>query len=1070
MASGPATESILGLDIGVTSVGWCLIEYRQGKPERIRALGSRIFPAGVAGTTLDIQTGRDSSRNADRRAARQMRRQLWRTRRRMQKLHRILVRHGLLPDPGTYSSEAIDRAFKALDSSLASTDPARSDRRAASLIQYRIRARALDVPLRAHELGRALYHLAQRRGFLSNRKAQRTEEDDGVVKAGINALNEAMVASGSRTVGEYFAALDPETARIRGRWLGRNEMVRAEFEAIRASQAPHHTDLGVEAWDEICDAIFRQRPLRDQSHLIGRCSLEPDKVRCPMAHPEAQLFRILQSVNHLRIAEIEHGQEVAERALTVEERSRLIDGLKNASHLTVTQAKKLLGLSPRSSRFSIERGGETKILGDVSSSRLAAVLGDRWEACSQDERGRLIEDLLDYESEMALQRRLVRRWKITRDEAASLCEVALERTRARFGLEAIRRLTPYLLQGHSITEAKIAAYPEQAGADAPWDLVPPVRPDRIWRAHCSQGRPYNGLELRNPAVERSLAEVRRIVNAIVRRWGKPDFIRIELARDLKKPRSERKDASKRMREQEQRRGDALARLVEEGFGHVAARNARSDVEKVLLWEECGGVCPYTGASISFESLFGPAPRFEVEHIVPFSRSLEDGFGNKTLCAVDENRNRKRNRTPYEAYSGTGGWEQILARVRQFSGPAARRKLRLFMSEQAGEDVFGEFVERQLNDTRYAARLAGDYLGLLYGGQVDSGGVRRIQVSAGGATAIMRRKLGLEGVLGGGEKNRKDHRHHAVDAIAIGLTGPREVQQIAAASQSAVDSGAAAHRLVIPAPWERFSEEVRSHLDNLVVSHRADRRLSGPMHQATNYSRPILDCRGRVVGGCRHLRRPVAALSPGDVENIVDPIVRGAVQDALQRRGAGDPKVAFKSDEHLPTMTHPDGRVVPIRRVRVRVGRTVETVGVGPTERHVAPGSNHHMAVVETRENGVRTCLEFIVVTMLEAYRRRSRGEPIVQRYWGAGKSLVCTLRSGDLVLLKLDSDLVPSVVSSVSEGVFEFKAHSDARPATELRKAGRAGGRLKLTTGQLRDAFQGKLDIRPLGEVHRAHD
>ena len=154
-------------------------------------------------------------------------------------------------------------------------------------------------------------------------------------------------------------------------------------------------------------------------------------------------------------------------------------------------------------------------------------------------------------------KRLIKRWGFGREAARTAAEFAVEPARLRFSLKAIRRMLPFLESGKSVQEAKNDAYPEYAGADHPWDLLPPLKPDRIWREHCSDGRKYDGIEVKNPAVERSLSEVRKIVNAVIRRWGKPDEIRIELARDLKKPRKEREAESGLMREQEAWRNAAL---------------------------------------------------------------------------------------------------------------------------------------------------------------------------------------------------------------------------------------------------------------------------------------------------------------------------------------------------------------------------------------------------------------------------------------------------------------------------------------------------------------------------------
>jgi len=1067
-------ERILGLDIGVASVGWCLIETTNGTPSRLLAAGSRIYPPGVEGNVEAFSLGRDEPRNQKRRQARQMRRQLWRRRRRLLKLQRALVRHGLLPALERYDAEEIDRGFKALDAALMAGDPAMKDRVGSQTFHYRLRARAAAGFVSPHELGRALYHLAQHRGFLSNRKAQRTDDEElGKVKTGIAELEEAMRASGHGTLGAYFASLDPEATRIRGRWLGRNELIVPEFDAIRTEQSKHHSGIGAEAWDDIRDAIFRQRPLRDQSHLIGRCSIEEAERRCPVAYPEAQEFRILQAVNHLRLVELdEEGHAGAERPLSEPERATLVGRLMTESHLSFTAAKKALGLKPRSTRFTIERGGEKELIGNRTHARIAVEMGEAWAGMQPEDQRAMVDDMLEYESEDALERRLLRRWGLSRETARSLAATTLESARLSFSLKAIRRMLPHLRDGRSVQEAKIAAYPAHAGADAPWDLLPPLHPDRIWKKHCSGGRRYSGIEVRNPAVERSLSEVRKLVNGVIRRWGKPDEVRIELARDLKKPRGERMKESRRMREQGDRRSGALRRMVEEGFGHLADQNRRSDVEKVLLWEECGGVCPYTGRPIAFEDLFGPTPKFEVEHIIPFSLSLEDGFGNKTLCEIAENRSRKRRMSPFDAYHGTPQWEDIIGRVKRLRGLSAARKLKLFLSATNGSEVFGDFTERQLNDTRYASRLAGDYLGLLFGGRVDGESRRRVQVSAGGATAIVRRKLGIEGLLGGGEKNRKDHRHHAIDAIAIALTGPREVQQIARASEAAIVRGEASHRLKIEAPWPTFIDDARAIVDSMIVSHRVDRRLSGPMHLESNYSRPIRNIRGEVADfEARHARKRVDALGEKDVDTIVDPRVRDAVKKQLRALGQKDPKVAFKGGENLPTLRHGDGRDVSIRRVRVRVNKGLAVVGRGGAARHVAPGSNHHMAVVETvGPSGRVVGREFHVVTMLEAYRRRARREPIVQRDWGAGKRLAFTLRSGDAVDIEDGGGRCFASVMSVSANQIQLIRVEDARPTTEIAKAGKAGGRLALTPKQFSQRNPRKLMIGSLGDISAAND
>jgi len=156
----------------------------------------------------------------------------------------------------------------------------------------------------------------------------------------------------------------------------------------------------------------------------------------------------------------------------------------------------------------------------------------------------------------------------------------------------------------------------------------------------------------------------------------------------------------------------------------------------------------------------------VEHIIPFSRSLDDSFANKTLAYSWVNK-AKGNRSPREAFQEQSQWEAILTEVGSFHGPYAKHKLQRFQwtSEQIAE-LLDDFTKRQLNDTRYASKLAARYMACLYGGLSDSCG-QRIFVSPGQVTAFLRRLWAIEGLLsGGGGKSRDDHRHHAIDAVVV----------------------------------------------------------------------------------------------------------------------------------------------------------------------------------------------------------------------------------------------------------------------------------------------------------------
>ncbi len=1042
------TRFRLGIDLGARSLGWQVVLLEDESPASIGACGVHTFDAGVDG---DIEGGRDESRSAARRQARQTRRQFWRRQRRRLKVLRLLQSGGLLPPGDISTPEAIHEYLLKLDGDLSakwcnseSTDAERV------MLPYRLRAAALDKPLSPHELGRALYHLAQRRGFKSGRKSQ-TEEDEkevGIVKQNIGDLYAEMKAAEARTLGEYFAGLNPRTMRVRRRHTHR-DMFRAEFRQILDKQCETNATLTPEFRKTLHKAMFYQRPLKNQSDLIGKCELVPGKRRAAIALRISQQFRLLQRVNDLGI-ELPSGT----RALTPDERAKIIDWLKAEGDLKFTEIRKRLTL--RGTTFNLERGGEEKLPGNRTDKKLRKVFGSRFDSMTDPERDAVVEDLLTFEDETALKRRGERHWKLDDEAATELAGTILESDRSRHSREALEMLVKRMKDGTPYMTARKVLFPESLTSKTVTDKLPPVR---------------NLLtDLRNPAVERALTELRKVVNAIIGRYGKPETIHIELARDLRNPRKRREEMAKKMRVREKEREHAIDRIIDET---KIADPRRADVERVLLADECGWHCPYTGRPICMESLLGSNPQFDVEHIIPLSRSLDDSFANKTLCYHEENRSHKRNRTPFEAYASSAErWKDIIQRVKKFNGPSAEGKLRKFlMDETQFDEIYQDFTERQLNDTRYASKLAAEYLGCLYGGQVDADGRRRVQVSAGGVTAFLRSEWRLNEILGlQGEKNRQDHRHHAVDALAIALADPKTVKMLADAAERPELTGRRRFAK-IPLPWEGFLEEVRQKIDGIVVSRRENNRIRGQLHLDTNYGQPRGDASG--LGRVpieHHVRKPVTTMTNDSrVAAIVDDAVRRAVERKLAEVG-GDPA---KLESDPPVLITRDGRQIPIRRVRVKETVTVETVGKGGAARYVKPGTNHHVAIVAVRGKRGTTKWEARPVTLLEAYRRRDAAgkPPIVLRDYGPDCEFVMALSPGDAVIIKSDcgSDLL-CYVTSVSEKQCELRLHNDARKAADVKAAGKAGGRLQLTITQLQQANTRKIRVSRLGEVLPAND
>jgi CRISPR-associated endonuclease Csn1 len=1059
--SSASSDYILGIDLGSNSVGWAMIGRTQGQPTGLIRAGVRVFDAGMEG---DLESGQEESRNVARRGARMQRRQMARRARRLTKIFYILQRFGLLPPADLTTPEQRRDFLNQLDRNILASAWFKSRRASNSVkeidqvMPYLLRAAALDEDLESHHLGRALYHLGQRRGFLSNRKKpMKKGEDEGVVKESITELRKRMQESGARTLGEYFLRLNPFERRIRQRWTHR-DMYEDEFEKIWEAQAVHHPEiLTPERKKELKRAIFFQRPLRFPRELVGHCELEPEEVRASRHYFIAQRFRLLQGLNNLRLAV--PGE--AERDLTTEERTKLDNDLELKGDHTFGQIRKLLGL--KRAIFNLESGGEKLLRGNRTTAQFYKVFGERWLEMSAAEHEQALQDVRSIVKEETLLRRAREHWKLDPELAKQFADITLEPDYFNLSRKAMERLLPLLERGMTYAEARRELYPERFQAREPMPLLPPI---------------HEAFEyLRNPAVERSLTELRKVVNALVRQYGKPAQIRIELARDLRKSRKEREANWKKNRDIEKSRKGAAERIIAEAG---IPNPSREDIRKVLLADECGWGCPYTGRAISMRALVGPESQFDIEHIIPFSRSLDNSFANVTLCYHEENRNRKRNQTPHEAYGNEPEkFQTILDRVRRFESNLADEKLKRFQLTDTA-DVLQGFVDRQLNDTRYATTMAGDYLGFLYGGKIDCQKNLRVRATAGQVTAYLRDEWMLNRILRDGTteqggkvtKSREDHRHHAVDAVAIALTDESTIQELSRAAQQAPQQGRRRFAAV-PAPWPDFVDSVRREIGRIIVSHRPSRKVSGALHEETLYSRslPVPDSPKSQQNAPR-VRKPLERLSKTEVEDIADPTVRDMVQKKLAQLG-GDPK-KFSVAGNLPFFRTTDGREIPIKSVRVIKRTPTFPLGAGERQRHVTSESNHHLEIfAELDENGQEVEWDGVVVPLAEAYERLRNRLPVVQRDFGAQCQFKYSLAAGDVIECD-DADggrrllvVRGTAIEGGKTGRVALVPINDARQKKEIVAS---KDFLRFPLEKLRKLHASKVSISPLGDLGTAND
>lgn len=1058
MLDTPNQTFALGLDIGVASIGWAIIDLdHNGRPTAVRRAGVHLFDAGIDPGKSDPETallqGRDQSKATPRRDARAMRRQTWRRARRKRKLLRALMFAGLLPEAPVRTPEQVDAYLKQVDRNLAARHPAESHAGAHTL-PYRLRAAAAVQGVERDELGRSLYHLVQRRGFLSNRKSpERAGEDKSAMKQSIGELAEALAAHHPPTLGAFLASLDSDEQRIRGRWTARS-MYLDEFERIWSVQAPA-LGLTEAQHDEIHDAIFFQRPLKDQSHLVGRCSLVEGHKRCPIGERVAQRFRVFQQVNHLRLVL----DDATERPLRKDERDAIATRLLTEGDLTIAKARTAAGL-PRSATLSIERGGEKRLVGHRTDAKLRPIFGaDRWEELSEADKDAVVHALRSFRDRDALRRHGVRRWGLEGEAADAFADTTLEEGHAAHCREALEKLVVRMEgDGLSYSEARKDEYPESFASSDPLDQLPAL-------TDCSFTK-----DLRNPSVARALTELRKVVNAIVRRWGKPERVHVELARDLKSGRSRREKQSRRLRDREKDRVRAAAAIASKLSIHHPKRWM---IEKWLLAEECGWVCPYTGRHFGAAELLGPNSQYDVEHIWPMSLSLDNSYINKTICYHEENRNRKKGRSPASAYSPEE-LAPMLERIRAFKADPfmKREKLRRFT-----DPVEDGFSNRHLQETRYIGRMACDYVGLLYGGRAEDIGEatrrQRIITPSGGLTAWLRRGWGLDAVLSDDDgKNRDDHRHHAIDAVVVACADQAAITRLSDAAQRMESVHKERAFDSVEHPWGEFVESVAAAIEPIVVSSRVSKKVRGGLHKDTIYSKPH-PANGRAEH--HRTRTELAALTAADLANcrIIDKRAEATIRSKLDELGEPSPAKAFKNPANLPTVRGRGGKPVKLRRVRVAESVRPMTIGSGHSERRVKSESNYHTVVYQLPDGRGGGKWAHAVVSLIDAAAIAKPGAPgredggavPVRPPLPTGARVLFTLANGEC--LEMEDPKQPGVrdvfrVLSISNGEIKVVRTHDGRASAI---SGNDRTRIQGSGDNLRKLGARKIRVTLLGEV-----
>ncbi len=383
-------------------------------------------------------------------------------------------------------------------------------------------------------------------------------------------------------------------------------------------------------------------------------------------------------------------------------------------------------------------------------------------------------------------------------------------------------------------------------------------------------------EITNPVARKAVLEAQKQVRAIVREYGVPDRIHIELARDVGKSAEERSEIKRGI----DRRNDEKDKLRDKEFPEAVGRAPFNSDEllRFELWKEQAGHSLYSDEYIHPFQLAASDNSVQVDHILPWSRFGDDSFYNKTLCLAGENQ-QKKDRTPFEWFKAEKTeteWEVYRARIE--TGKLRGMKKRNCLLQNA-EEVEERFKTRNLNDTRYAARALMERLKRLYPPEPEG---RRVYARPGALTQKLRRAWGVNDLKKhpATGKRVEDDRHHALDAIVVAATTGSALQKLTRAFQEAERRGLPREFAGFGLPWPSFIDDARKAHQGVFVSRAERRRARGKAHDAT--IKQVREVDGAPVV---YVRKSVEDLKLSDLDLIPTPEPYGNVAEPQKLRDA-----------------------------------------------------------------------------------------------------------------------------------------------------------------------------------------
>ena len=879
-------KKVLGLDLGVGSIGWCLIEKDDDNtPKRIIRMGSRIVPISSDEET-GYTKGNAISKNADRTAKRTARKCYDRYQLRRQALVNLIKRLYMLPNKELMLEQT-----------------------PLEIWQKRADAASKEITLEA--LGRVLLHINQKRGYKHSRLSNADRKETAYVQE-VNSRYDELKAEGL-TIGQHFAAKLKENEqtsndgkkyynyRIKEQVYPRHAY-EEEVKKILEIQSQFHADvLTPDVCREIMDIIFYQRDLKSCKNLVSLCEFESHTITkdgkeitigpkvAPRTSPLAQLSSILETSNNITI----RNRRNDELYISPEQRKAIADFLDNHEVMKLTDLYRILNISRKEGWWAGKaigkglKGNTTKCqireaLGSLPKEQVDSLTAFRleFEEYVDEETGEVRQRV---NNTLAEQQPLYKLWhmlysiKDNKELSGALHHLGIDDEKsinklsnldfrtagyANKSAKAIGRILPYLMDGIMYSEAC-----ERAG----FDHSRRINPGRTLLTSLPQ---IQKNDLRQPIVEKILNQLVNIVNALLEKEGTIDEIRVELARELKQSKDERNEAFKRNNQNERQNKEYAERIKE--YGLTPTRNR---IMKMKMWEESEYTCMYCGQPINVTEFLQGAD-VEREHIIPRALLFDNSFTNQ-VCSCRRCNSQKGMRTAYDFIADDKGQEGLDLYIERINDLFDRKKIsrsklnRLLVSHKAyvsrkaqgketeeDKELWENFIDRQLRQSQYIAKKSVEMLQQV---------CKNVYTTTGSVTDFVRHQWGYDEILhdlnferfkkaelttmvtqlhSGKEveveritnwTKRLDNRHHAVDALAIACTTQGMIQRLntlnACRNEMLDELNSKDERVIDPErsmleKWINSQPHIcyaqaKDEVDKIIVSQRPNTRITVP---------------------------------------------------------------------------------------------------------------------------------------------------------------------------------------------------------------------------------------------------